>query len=160
MLNRELSHLSEMSRSGNQVSEYISNTFLGEHCSTYSRTNNHTYTQTLMEVCIVPSHNALECIALMQDLYEPTSFRNDFLNVAEAVRLPKHVLSSRETWSLCAPLLSNQSDLVRRGEMGQAGGCTRKTPLWGDQGQSVEERVGRAIRSRETQYYSSVFLVS
>ncbi|TMS09448.1 cAMP-specific 3',5'-cyclic phosphodiesterase 4B [Larimichthys crocea] len=29
MLNRELSHLSEMSRSGNQVSEYISNTFLG-----------------------------------------------------------------------------------------------------------------------------------
>lgn len=34
MLNRELSHLSEMSRSGNQVSEYISNTFLGEHCST------------------------------------------------------------------------------------------------------------------------------
>lgn len=34
MLNRELNHLSEMSRSGNQVSEYISNTFLGEHCST------------------------------------------------------------------------------------------------------------------------------
>lgn len=31
MLNRELTHLSEMSRSGNQVSEYISNTFLGEH---------------------------------------------------------------------------------------------------------------------------------
>lgn len=30
MLNRELSHLSEMSRSGNQVSEYISTTFLGE----------------------------------------------------------------------------------------------------------------------------------
>lgn len=29
MLNRELTHLSEMSRSGNQVSEYISNTFLG-----------------------------------------------------------------------------------------------------------------------------------
>lgn len=29
MLNRELSHLSEMSRSGNQVSEYISTTFLG-----------------------------------------------------------------------------------------------------------------------------------
>ncbi|XP_053226564.1 cAMP-specific 3',5'-cyclic phosphodiesterase 4A isoform X3 [Podarcis raffonei] len=28
MLNRELTHLSEMSRSGNQVSEYISNTFL------------------------------------------------------------------------------------------------------------------------------------
>ncbi|XP_061790090.1 3',5'-cyclic-AMP phosphodiesterase 4B-like isoform X1 [Nerophis lumbriciformis] len=28
MLNRELSHLSEMNRSGNQVSEYISNTFL------------------------------------------------------------------------------------------------------------------------------------
>ena len=31
MLNRELTHLSEMSRSGNQVSEYISNTFLGEN---------------------------------------------------------------------------------------------------------------------------------
>ncbi|XP_031710361.1 cAMP-specific 3',5'-cyclic phosphodiesterase 4B-like isoform X2 [Anarrhichthys ocellatus] len=31
MLNRELSHLSEMSRSGNQVSEYISNTFLDKH---------------------------------------------------------------------------------------------------------------------------------
>lgn len=30
MLNRELTHLSEMSRSGNQVSEFISNTFLGE----------------------------------------------------------------------------------------------------------------------------------
>ena len=30
MLNRELSHLSEMSRSGNQVSEFISSTFLGE----------------------------------------------------------------------------------------------------------------------------------
>jgi hypothetical protein len=30
MLNRELTHLSEMSRSGNQVSEYISNTFLGK----------------------------------------------------------------------------------------------------------------------------------
>ncbi|KAM5126481.1 3',5'-cyclic-AMP phosphodiesterase 4D-like isoform 9-T9 [Callospermophilus lateralis] len=28
MLNRELTHLSEMSQSGNQVSEYISNTFL------------------------------------------------------------------------------------------------------------------------------------
>lgn len=35
MLNRELSHLSEMSRSGNQVSEYISSTFLGKHCNTY-----------------------------------------------------------------------------------------------------------------------------
>lgn len=31
MLNRELSHLSEMSRSGNQVSEYISSTFMGEY---------------------------------------------------------------------------------------------------------------------------------
>ncbi|XP_072420586.1 3',5'-cyclic-AMP phosphodiesterase 4A-like isoform X2 [Chiloscyllium punctatum] len=30
MLNRELTHLSEMSRSGNQVSEYISSTFLGK----------------------------------------------------------------------------------------------------------------------------------
>lgn len=30
MLNRELTHLSEMSRSGNQVSEFISNTFLGK----------------------------------------------------------------------------------------------------------------------------------
>ncbi len=30
MLNRELTHLSEMSKSGNQVSEYISNTFLGK----------------------------------------------------------------------------------------------------------------------------------
>ncbi|TFK06516.1 zinc finger protein 354C-like protein [Platysternon megacephalum] len=30
MLNRELTHLSETSRSGNQVSEYISSTFLGE----------------------------------------------------------------------------------------------------------------------------------
>lgn len=33
MLNRELTHLSEMSRSGNQVSEYISNTFLGKECT-------------------------------------------------------------------------------------------------------------------------------
>lgn len=30
MLSRELTHLSETSRSGNQVSEYISQTFLGE----------------------------------------------------------------------------------------------------------------------------------
>ena len=44
MLNRELSHLSEMSRSGNQVSEYISNTFLGEHCSTHPDTNNCSHT--------------------------------------------------------------------------------------------------------------------
>lgn len=34
MLNRELTHLSETSRSGNQVSEYISSTFLGEESST------------------------------------------------------------------------------------------------------------------------------
>lgn len=33
MLNRELTHLSEMSRSGNQVSEFISNTFLGKRKS-------------------------------------------------------------------------------------------------------------------------------
>ena len=46
MLNRELSHLSEMSRSGNQVSEYISTTFLGEFtpsltstCSTKTQDN-------------------------------------------------------------------------------------------------------------------------
>ncbi|KAI4832042.1 hypothetical protein KUCAC02_015026 [Chaenocephalus aceratus] len=43
MLNRELSHLSEMSRSGNQVSEYISSTFMGEQdlhlitCNTFSK---------------------------------------------------------------------------------------------------------------------------
>lgn len=30
MLNRELTQLSETSRSGNQVSEFIANTFLGE----------------------------------------------------------------------------------------------------------------------------------
>lgn len=41
MLNRELSHLSEMSRSGNQVSEYISSTFLGKNCRTH-----HTHTHT------------------------------------------------------------------------------------------------------------------
>jgi cAMP-specific phosphodiesterase 4 len=42
MLNRELTHLSEMSRSGNQVSEFISNTFLGKS----SHTRLHTHTQT------------------------------------------------------------------------------------------------------------------
>lgn len=31
MLNRELSQLSETSRSGNQVSEFISSTFLGKY---------------------------------------------------------------------------------------------------------------------------------
>lgn len=36
MLNRELTHLSEMSRSGNQVSEFISNTFLGNHTHIHS----------------------------------------------------------------------------------------------------------------------------
>jgi cAMP-specific phosphodiesterase 4 len=30
MLNKELSHLSESSKSGNQISEYICSTFLGE----------------------------------------------------------------------------------------------------------------------------------
>lgn len=30
MLNRELNHLSETSKSGNQVSEFISSTYLGE----------------------------------------------------------------------------------------------------------------------------------
>ena len=30
MLNRELSHFAESSKSGNQISEYICNTFLGE----------------------------------------------------------------------------------------------------------------------------------
>ena len=32
MLNRELSHFAESSKSGNQISEYICNTFLGK-CS-------------------------------------------------------------------------------------------------------------------------------
>ncbi len=36
MLNRELTHLSELSRSGNQVSEFISNTFLGNHTQIHS----------------------------------------------------------------------------------------------------------------------------
>jgi cAMP-specific phosphodiesterase 4 len=31
MLNKELSHLSESSKSGNQISEYICSTFLGEY---------------------------------------------------------------------------------------------------------------------------------
>ena len=32
MLNKELSHFSESSRSGNQISEYICSTFLGKFC--------------------------------------------------------------------------------------------------------------------------------
>lgn len=31
MLNKELSHFSESSRSGNQISEYICSTFLGKY---------------------------------------------------------------------------------------------------------------------------------
>jgi len=31
MLNKELSHFSESSKSGNQISEYICSTFLGEY---------------------------------------------------------------------------------------------------------------------------------
>jgi cAMP-specific phosphodiesterase 4 len=31
MLNKELSHLSESSKSGNQISEFICSTFLGEY---------------------------------------------------------------------------------------------------------------------------------
>lgn len=69
MLNRELSHLSEMSRSGNQVSEYISNTFLGEQSGTYSQTNANTYTH--IEVYVVPPY-------AISHLY-----------VAEVARLPK-----------------------------------------------------------------------
>lgn len=33
MLNKELSHFSESSKSGNQISEYICSTFLGEQAS-------------------------------------------------------------------------------------------------------------------------------
>lgn len=33
MLNKELSHFSESSKSGNQISEYICSTFLGEYSS-------------------------------------------------------------------------------------------------------------------------------
>jgi cAMP-specific phosphodiesterase 4 len=36
MLNKELSHLSESSKSGNQISEYICSTFLGNNYSNYS----------------------------------------------------------------------------------------------------------------------------
>lgn len=36
MLNRELSQLSETSRSGNQVSEFISSTFLGKYAVRYT----------------------------------------------------------------------------------------------------------------------------
>ena len=35
MLNKELSHLSESSKSGNQISEYISSTFLGNKKNYY-----------------------------------------------------------------------------------------------------------------------------
>ncbi|KAF7253205.1 cAMP-specific 3',5'-cyclic phosphodiesterase 4B [Varanus komodoensis] len=45
MLNRELTHLSEMSRSGNQVSEYISNTFL-------DKVELSTLTSTIWEWCL------------------------------------------------------------------------------------------------------------
>lgn len=85
MLNRELSHLSEMSRSGNQVSEYISNTFLGEHCSTDPDSN-------------------ITCIGATY-LNVPFSFRDDR-------GYPERVASSGENPSSSAPLLSNQSDLV------------------------------------------------
>lgn len=44
MLNRELTHLSEMSRSGNQVSEFISNTFLGNYINVHCNTHRHTHT--------------------------------------------------------------------------------------------------------------------
>lgn len=69
MLNRELSHLSEMSRSGNQVSEYISNTFLGEQFGTHSQTNANTNTH--IEAYAVPPYT-------ISHLY-----------VAEAARLPE-----------------------------------------------------------------------
>ena len=32
MLNRELSHFAESSKSGNQIAEYICNTYLGKSC--------------------------------------------------------------------------------------------------------------------------------
>lgn len=47
MLNRELSQLSETSRSGNQVSEFISSTFLGKNIFTVS-CKTHTYQQFLI----------------------------------------------------------------------------------------------------------------
>lgn len=122
MLNRELSHLSEMSRSGNQVSEYISNTFLGEHCSTDPDSN-------------------ITCIGATY-LNVPFSFRDDR-------GYPERVASSGENPSLSAPLLSNQSDLVwgraesplaltaeRCGDVerecvwGGGGLCSGKASLW------------------------------
>lgn len=40
MLNKELSHFSESSRSGNQISEYICSTFLGEYQLLVGNENN------------------------------------------------------------------------------------------------------------------------
>ncbi|PKU35264.1 hypothetical protein llap_14432 [Limosa lapponica baueri] len=54
MLNRELTHLSEMSRSGNQVSEYISNTFLGKNKVTQAQLHPLIFATTASYGCIFP----------------------------------------------------------------------------------------------------------
>lgn len=51
MLNRELSYLSETSRSGNQVSEYISQTFLGEPPDSLRRSEEVSLADAITALC-------------------------------------------------------------------------------------------------------------
>lgn len=64
MLNRELSHLSEMSRSGNQVSEYISSTFLGERDRNRISVQNYIY--VLCHMKTLKSFFACLCFSIRQ----------------------------------------------------------------------------------------------
>uniref|UniRef100_A0A3P8WKW9 Phosphodiesterase n=1 Tax=Cynoglossus semilaevis TaxID=244447 RepID=A0A3P8WKW9_CYNSE len=69
MLNRELTHLSEMSRSGNQVSEFISNTFLGKSCD--------------FEFDVYAYLKIIESVSLTQDLENINKWGLNIFNVAD-----------------------------------------------------------------------------
>lgn len=69
MLNRELTHLSEMSRSGNQVSEFISNTFLGKEKTPtlFSPTHTTNPPQIHLLAHIAPQSNTIQRTASKTD---------------------------------------------------------------------------------------------
>ena len=135
MLNRELSHLSEMSRSGNQVSEYISNTFLGEH--THTQANQHWgfWRKMCLHRSSVREPIGSEC---SQRLRVHLEQRRKFL-----VSL-RQCSQTSLIWSWGgerqSPLALTAAERWGGGEEGGGGGDSGKTSLWRDQGSEQGER--------------------
>lgn len=68
MLNRELTQLSETSRSGNQVSEFIANTFLGEFLLNTDRRSQSSSYLYLSHWCLLPwNHSAIGTLPFKGD---------------------------------------------------------------------------------------------